>query len=47
MQLTVAVQMGEGLLLDLTLKDVVLSMLTIALHHTLGAAQMAFLQVCD
>jgi hypothetical protein len=47
MQLMVAVQMGEELLLDLILKDVVLSMLKIAPHRTLGVAQMAFLQVCD
>lgn len=47
MQVTVAAQMGEELLLDLTLKDVVLSMLKIVLHHTLGVVQMGFLQVCD
>lgn len=47
MQLTVAVQMGEELLLDPTSKDVVLSMLKIVLHHTLGVVQMEFLQVCD
>lgn len=47
MQLTVAAQMGEELLLDLILKDVVLSMLKIVLHHTLGVVQMGFLQVCD
>jgi hypothetical protein len=39
--------MEEELLLDLTLRDVALSILKIALHHTLGVAQMGFLQVSD
>jgi hypothetical protein len=44
-QLMVAVQMGEKLLQDLTLKDVMSLMLKTVLHHILDVVLMGFLQV--